>query len=299
MLAAVIRRALGLVWLPLGRLIWSDRGIGLVGAVLARLPARDYRVEVDGLTFRASAVDRFLALLMWKYGVLEAYELELMRAMIKPGMSVVDVGANIGFHTLQMARATGVAGRVVAFEPSPGNLFDLRRNVDANNASQVTLMPMAVSDTVGTTQLLMSRGNGGDHRIIPTAGARDSIAVPTTTLDAWCDTSGVAVDVIKIDAQGAEHLVLKGMRAMLERRPDVVIFLEFTPALLRDAAIDPADVATAIVGTGRRVQIIDHERRRCVDASAGELVRLAAASNQIDLLLTRNPQAPDAAAPVR
>jgi FkbM family methyltransferase len=216
-----LRRGLKIVTWPLVQLAWSERSMRLIGAVTSLLPARRYRVR-DGETFLyASSVDRYLALLLWKYGAMEAFELDFVRTLIKPGMRILDVGANVGFHTVRMASWTGPSGQVTAFEPEPRNFADLTANIAARGFTHVSARQAAVSNTEGTITLHLSPGHGGDHRVQAGGGDRATITVPSVSLD--MEFAGQRVDFVKIDTQGAEHLVLRGMRKLFADNPQMAV----------------------------------------------------------------------------
>src|SRR5438094_750470 len=107
-----------------------------------------------------------------------------IESLVHPGDVAVDVGANIGYHTLIFARAVGERGRVFAYEPDPDNFRLLRRNVELNGYRNVRPFQAAVSDRSGTLTLYLSRDNPADHRAyLPADEARDGIAIDSYRLD--------------------------------------------------------------------------------------------------------------------
>ena len=172
-------------------------------------------VVVDGHTVRLDATD---SLLLGVNGTYEAAELELFARSIRPGDTVLDIGAHIGLYTLTAARAVGPTGRVVAFEPSTDNFALLEANVAANGYTNVELHRVACSDTTGTGVLVLSRTNSGDHQLrADGAGAR----VDTVRLH----DLDVRPQVVKMDVQGAEPLVLAGA-AQLLAADELIVFTE-------------------------------------------------------------------------
>lgn len=89
-------------------------------------------------------------------GEFEPHIRTLIRRYLRPGMVAVDVGANIGLHTLQMARAVGPQGRVYAVEPAPDNLKYLKRNIALNRLSQVEVLPWAASSEHGIQEFYLT-----------------------------------------------------------------------------------------------------------------------------------------------
>lgn len=175
------------------------------------------------------------------FSVYEKFETELFRQHVKPGMVVVDVGANIGYYSLIAARRVGDAGRVFAFEPDSNNFAFLQQMVARNRFANVISHNIALGDCDGSIDLYLSDDNKGDHRIYPVSlENRSKITIPMNTLDAVLKSDGsLRVDFLKMDVQGAEGLVLGGMPSVLSSNPNMIIFSEFWPEGLRNAGSDP------------------------------------------------------------
>ncbi|HEX6042077.1 FkbM family methyltransferase [Longimicrobium sp.] len=152
-------------------------------------------------------------------GTYEREQTALFEQLIRPGHTVLDVGANIGYYTLLAAVLVGPKGAVHAFEPEPRNAGFLRRHVEMNRLRKVTVQQAAVSDRAGTARFDFGSGSGTGR--LADSGA---IEVRTLRLDDYCAEHGLAPSAIKIDVEGAEMSVLQGARQTLERhRP--VLFL--------------------------------------------------------------------------
>ncbi|GGN03835.1 hypothetical protein GCM10009721_34030 [Terrabacter tumescens] len=191
---------------------------------------RPATVEVDGHTIHLDAMDSLLLSINGNY---EQFEQSVFKACLRPGDTVVDVGAHIGLYTLQAARTVGPDGRVIAFEPSSANFALLARNIEANEYAQVELVQAAVADVTGRMELSLSAENTGDHSLVGASTAdRETEGVDVVTLDDAVGASPVAV--WKMDVQGAEPAVLAGAKRMLEASPEVVLFTELSPGHLRD-----------------------------------------------------------------
>lgn len=164
---------------------------------------------------------------------LGTYEPALQTALqeaLLPGMVAYDVGANIGYLTLLMARAVGTGGQVFAFEALPANVERLRRNVELNDLQdRVTVVAAAVLDRPGTVRFLLGP-SGGTGKAEGSAGreftARGIIEVPAVALDDFIYSQGhPAPQVLKMDIEGGEVRAFAGMKETLQRaRP--LLFLE-------------------------------------------------------------------------
>jgi FkbM family methyltransferase len=183
-------------------------------------------------------------------GVWEPEETEKFLSLVKTGMVVVDVGANFGYYTLLAADAVGNAGKVYSFEPAPKNYALLRKNIEANNYLNVITVPKAVSNRCGKAKLQLSAKSSGGHTLSTNDSGRDFAEVETVTLDqyfaGWSDT----IDLIKLDAEGAEELVLDGMTSIIKRSPNLVLLTEFYPQAIREMGSSPERFIRRLFGFG-------------------------------------------------
>jgi FkbM family methyltransferase len=162
-------------------------------------------------------------------GFYELETTELIRGLLWKDMTFVDVGANIGWYTLHAASLVGTNGKVVAFEPDPTNLGFLRESVSRNKWRNVVLLQQCATDTEGDVQLWLATDNLGSHSIREQVGEQ-KITVHGTTLDATMARLGIDhIDVLKIDAERAEPLVLRGASDLMGRSSIANIVLEWYP----------------------------------------------------------------------
>lgn len=165
---------------------------------------------------------------------LGTYEAELQAAvkqLVAPGMVAYDVGANIGYITLLLARQCAERGMVFAFEALPANIERLRQHVRLNQLDErITVVPGAVADRVGSIEFLVGVSNQ-TGKAAGSAGraTRDqgTLVVPAVSLDAFVYQDGApAPQVVKVDIEGGEVLALPGMRRVLaEARPILLLEL--------------------------------------------------------------------------
>ena len=162
-----------------------------------------------------------------------------LRSLLVPGMTFVDIGAHVGYHTLLASDAVGPSGRVVALEPEPNNFALLLANLKARGATNVQPVASAAWNKSGNVILRVSPQNSGDHRVYRTVGP-GAIHVPSIALDELLTFEPV-VDVVKSDTQGTDHIAIQGMEATIARcRP--VILAEFWPAGIVAFGDDPLGV---------------------------------------------------------
>lgn len=172
-------------------------------------------------------------------GDYERFESDLARMLVRPGDTVIDVGAHVGHYTLLFADAVGPAGTVIAAEPFPPNRERLAANVaSADVGDRVTVLPYALSDGSGPAQLFANPRNSGDNHLWYTQGWLH-VPIECRRLDDLLDESS-DVDLIKIDVQGAEVQVLRGMRKLLRAQKRLTVFVELWPLGVRhmDATLE-------------------------------------------------------------
>lgn len=197
------------------------------------------------------AGDRHFAPCLRHHALWEPAETLALLRMLQPGMTVVDVGAHVGYYSVLCAQRVGRAGRVIAFEPEAQNRRLLHANLLLNDCANVAVHASAVDAAAGSARLFLSDSNRGDHRLQAVAGRR-SVAVDTVSLDAAL--AGLALDFVKIDTQGAEPRVLHGMAGLIaSQRERLGMMLEFAPGLLSRAGVATDSFAAQLAALDARV----------------------------------------------
>lgn len=151
---------------------------------------------------------------------------EALADVVGLGDVVFDIGANVGFFSIVSARLTGPTGRVIAFEPVPANADLVRRNAALNGFENISVVEKAVSDAPGRGELVLAQYSGGAALSITTAppDAAGTIVVDVITIDGSIGAAEIPVpDVVKIDVEGVELEVLRGMDETMSRERPIVI----------------------------------------------------------------------------
>jgi FkbM family methyltransferase len=154
---------------------------------------------------------------------------ESISSGLSNGAIMLDVGAHIGYFTLKSSKRVGKSGRVIAFEPDPWTLETLRANLAANNAANVTIVPVACTDSETTLKFYHARVNSGGSSLsrATASGAGDphEFTVRGRPIDDVVQELEVQrIDVLKVDVEGAELFVLRGAKDTLKRfHPKIVI----------------------------------------------------------------------------
>lgn len=140
-----------------------------------------------------------------------------LKALCRPGDTVLDVGGHHGMTTILFARQVGPQGRVISVEANPFNAMTLQANVGLNRLTNVDCVHTAIGREVGSV-VMEGESVGGGGGLPQT--------VPLTTLDQLCRQRGIAhVDVIKVDVEGFEIDVFRGARDVLAQRPGIALEL--------------------------------------------------------------------------
>ncbi len=245
-----------------GRGLRLGRWKGLLGfhnKVLETLPPPGLaRVRVEG--FKVWVVPRDLGLgdPLIRYGKFEEFEISILKDALKPGMSVLDLGANIGVYSLIAAQSVGPTGSVYSFEPEPQNFQLLVRNLGENGLSNVTPLQKAVSSRNGTITLYFDDINFSCASLGKPNVTRDSggVEVEAITLDSFVQQNSVRVDFIKIDIQGAEGLFLQGAKSVLSSQ-NPQILMEYWPFGLENLGSDPKEVWRSFEELGYEISVIN------------------------------------------
>jgi FkbM family methyltransferase len=173
---------------------------------------------------------------------------EFVRSHLRPGMAVIDVGANVGGITAVAAATVGDAGCVIAYEPGPAAVHALRER--CGRLPHVEIRESAVCDTGGRIDFFVDATKSTSATLFQGLGgsAHERVTVASCSLDSEL-SSLPPIDFIKVDAQGAEGRVLEAARRLLKRDKPLIVF-ELWPSGLRAAGTDPDGLLQRLEGLG-------------------------------------------------
>ncbi len=158
-------------------------------------------------------------------------------------MIVVDIGAHVGYYTWLFSKLVGPSGKVISYEPSPENFQILVQNLRAKNIKNVIPIQKAVCDDSKPVKFYLSPGNSNHSIVKGFTNFKDVIEVAATTIDLGVKELGYAkVDFIKIDAEGAEPAILRGMGSILKESEKTILIIEMNPFALRASSFNPTDL---------------------------------------------------------
>lgn len=220
-------------------------------------------VNVDGFAVNASIeARRYLDAL--RKGEVECFMAKLFCSVIRPEMTVLDVGAFVGWYALMAARQVGPRGKVYAFEADPRNFQLLTENLCCNKLDQrVVPVAKAVSDAAGAKAFFLHGGDQSRSSLIPTDPQAKKILVETVVLDDFFGAS-VKPNVIKMDIEGGEIHALNGMKRLLSlRNRGLKLFIECNPDSLRLASASGPELVSRLRELDFNPFIVD-EAKRCL-----------------------------------
>lgn len=216
-------------------------------------------VKTEAGYMLCSGADHAVLTCLVDSGDLERGTRLLIERLLAPGDVFVDVGANLGIHTLAAGRALRGQGRIVAFEPFEPTRRLLEKSVWINGLSEITQVdPRAAASRAGRQTLFLGPSSG-HHSLFPLDGASGpgaGIEVETERLDAALDPA-LRVALLKIDAEGAELDVLEGAAGLVRNNPGMALIVEFGPAHLKRTGQSTALWLAAFANYGLVYQAID------------------------------------------
>lgn len=213
----------------------------------------------------------------------EKETITILDHLVKPGMTMLDIGAHVGYYSCRYAQAVGSNGRIFAFEPHPRTFATLQKNVE--KYTQVTAVQAALSESEGSAELhdyLMMSASGSllyDETMVELQQAqmRDGDVAPrleeqftpqTFTVQTFRGDQFLAeqqiaqVDIIKMDIEGAEINALRGLQQTIACSPDLQLVMEYNPAALTAFGHEPVSALAEVLGFGfQRVQVIKLDGR--------------------------------------
>jgi FkbM family methyltransferase len=210
-----------------------------------------------------------------RFGAHAGGELGMVLSLLRPGDTVIDVGAHVGTFSVPIGRAIGPTGRLVCFEPAPESHRLLEMNIEMNGLTATTITrAMAVGDHDALYRAVAaSDHNTGGTYLEP---SDDPDAIAGTTLDAWLlrNADIAELDLLKVDTEGMELMVLRGAsNTLAERSP--IVYAEVAAEQLGRFEASPRDLEDLLRELGYDFyRNMGHRHGRHREASLAELETL-------------------------
>jgi FkbM family methyltransferase len=219
----------------------------------------------------------------------EKFETKIFEKHLKKGMSVLDLGANIGFYSLFARSIVGASGNVFSFEPFPENIELLRQSIKKNGFKNVFAIESAVSDRSGTATLYLSPDACSEHSLLDLEHYYDEkdtqkrIQVAVTSVDDYFvkKQPNTKIDFIKMDVEASESRALRGMQKTLDQNQRITIMTEFWPNGFREDKMVPEDFLYRLVGLGFDLYHIDAYHHKLQQRTPDEIMKLENTSQDV------------------
>jgi len=205
-------------------------------------------IDLDNLSICISSVDEVCGLLR----TAKTYEpgvTAVIERVLSPGMTFVDIGANIGYFSVLASKKVANTGKVFAIEPYPYNIKLIQQNIALNQCDNVDVLPFALSKTKGFLSYDDSAGNSGNVGDLDSNFAKllKSTIVYCMPLDELID-SATKVDLIKMDIEGAEYLALQGMQRIISEHAPIIISEISDEFLKRVSSVSLSEYLALLLG---------------------------------------------------
>ena len=192
---------------------------------------------------------------LWIYffgkSITDLENVALIKRFIHPGAIVLDIGAAFGFYSFLSSKLASTEGKIMSFEPDPMSRLFLADLVEKRHLSNVEIFPFAIWDDNIELDLNICKENPGENSLIKQSIHEKSITVPAISLDKHFNLP--PVDFVKVDVQGGEYHVLKGMENVIRRSPNIVLIIECTPVYLQSAGVNVKDLLALLSDLNLRV----------------------------------------------
>lgn len=165
-------------------------------------------------------------------GIREPMSTKTVKEEVKQGYTVVEIGANIGYYALMESRLVGSKGRIYAIEPSPGNFRNLKKNIELNGYKNIESFELGIGDKKGTAKIFISPHSNLSSLVVQkNKKVIDTVDIKISTLDEFLKGKK-SPDFIRMDVEGYEYNIIRGMKNILRSKKPMKIFIELHPHIM-------------------------------------------------------------------
>ena len=214
----------------------------------------------------------------------EKIEIQIFEKYLKSGMTVLDLGANVGFYTMLSRSIVGENGRIFAFEPSQRNANLIRASIEENSFTNVKVVEAAISDKIGISTLYLSPNQNSAHSLLNLDFKYDkslkmekTADVKVITIDDYLEKNvgDFKVNFIKMDIEGSESNAIKGMKKVFDENEHLILVSEFWLNGFLKNNKNPKDYLEMLAGLNFTINHIDELQGEVYPVSVKQLMEIA------------------------
>ncbi|MCK4809728.1 MAG: FkbM family methyltransferase [Candidatus Omnitrophica bacterium] len=196
-------------------------------------PLRKVLKNVQGSKMLLDLSDSGINRDLFLFGCREPESTKIFKTELREGSKIAEIGANIGYYVLIESQIVGNTGRIYAIEPAPQNFARLKENIKINSYPiDITLYNTALSDKKGKARFSIATTCNNCRLFLPGVDDGKSVEVTTNIFDElFFDKE---IDVIRMDSEGGEWLIIKGMECIFRSRKPLKMFIEVHPMLIEE-----------------------------------------------------------------
>jgi len=218
------------------------------------------------------AGDRHVSQALKESGQWEIFETELLAACLTKANNFIDVGANIGYYSMIAAKLNADLS-IFSFEPEPRNADVFVANKALNQADNIHFQAAGLASVDKNARIFLSEDNFGDHQIYDRGESRASSEIALLNGAQYLSKHISAIDVLKIDTQGAEFEVISGLMPLLVNSESLQMVIEFWPFGLRKAGSHGHHLLDLLMQLALPIHIIDHIEHKLIPCDEASLRR--------------------------
>lgn len=216
----------------------------------------------------------------------DAFEIELLKKYIKPGDTVLDIGANIGFYATILSDIVGEKGKIHCFEPDTTNFNHLKKTT--SSYKNIIINNKAVGPKTEKLKIYTSKELNVDHRTYKPEEYDKESEIDAVSIDDYL--KGEKVDFIKMDIQGFEMEAIKGMKETLKNNPKAKMISEFWPYGLRKAGSSVTDYYKLLQDLNFKIELLKNEKLETLKPETVLEMEALPEENYFNIFVTPNVQ---------
>lgn len=250
----------GVAAASLRRLLWSSREAYRRRYWVRLIKQSNLTIHIGSLKLTLSPNDTGISRELAIEGTHEPVFTQLLLQLVQEGMTVVDIGANIGYYALQIALRVGDQGRVIAFEPAPQTYALLQHNIHQNQLTNIVTMPYAIGAVQEEVEFFLYEQSNWNSFVRHGAPV-GKVQVPVYPLDVILPRLATRVDLIRMDIEGYEAHAVRGMQSILHQYHPIICME------LHCSLMDPSEVRNLL----ERLRCLGYEIKYAIQRSKDEV----------------------------